>query len=389
MGTQGRPDSTLISTATRSLKLLVLNWQDRQNPQSGGAEVHLHEIFGRLAGWGHEVTLLVSRWKGAAQRSEVDGMQVHRVGGRHSYPLYVPGYYRRYLAAQRFDLVIEDLNKVPLWTPLWAGRPVVLLVHHLFGATAFSTASFPVAAATWLSERPLPLVYRRLPVQVVSESTAEDLVRRGFLADRIQVVHNGVDLEFFSRDPNVERTNWPSLVYVGRLQRYKRVDILIRAMPSLLQARPDARLVIAGRGGSEGELRRLAEQLGVEGNVDFLGFVDEERKRDLLRRAWVHVLTSPKEGWGLTVMEAAACGTPTVASDSPGLRDSVVDGVTGLLVPHGDYRRLADEVARLIGDRDLLERMGQAAADRAVGFSWERSARETEQFLQRVATERD
>src|SRR5690606_42077485 len=142
------------------------------------------------------------------------------------------------------------------------------------------------------------------------------LVRRGCLADRIQVVHNGVDLEFFSRDPNVGRANWPSLVYVGRLQRYRRVDILIRAMPSLLQARPDARLVIAGRGGSEGELRRLAEQLGVEGNVDFLGFVDEERKRDLLRRAWVHVLTSPKEGWGLTVMEAAACGTPTGASDS-------------------------------------------------------------------------
>ena len=143
------------------MNLLVLNWQDRLNPQAGGAETHLHEIFGRLAGRGHQVTLLVSGWAGAAARDEVDGMEVHRAGGRYTFSLAAPAYYRRRLRSSTFDVIVEDLNKVPLLSPLWAGPPVVLLVHHLFGITAFQEASPPLAAATWLLERPLGRVYRR------------------------------------------------------------------------------------------------------------------------------------------------------------------------------------------------------------------------------------
>src|SRR5687768_10507142 len=156
------------------MKILVVNWQDRENPQSGGAEIHLHEVFGRLAQRGHHVTLLVSRWRGAAERATVDGLGVHRVGGRHTFNLAAPRYYRRALHAQH-DVLIEDLNKVPLFSPLWAAEPVGLLVHHLFGSTAFQEASFPVAAATWLLERPLDRVYSSHPVLAVSHSTAADL----------------------------------------------------------------------------------------------------------------------------------------------------------------------------------------------------------------------
>src|SRR5690606_3881549 len=154
------------------LNLLVVNWPDRENPRSGGAEIHLHEIFGRLAARGHRVTLLVSGFDNAPATTQLDGMEVHRTGSRNTFSLAAPRYYRRTLANRPFDLVIEDLNKVPLFMPFWVKRPLVLLVHHLFGTTAFQEASFPFAAATWLLEKPLARVYGEVAIEAVSESAA-------------------------------------------------------------------------------------------------------------------------------------------------------------------------------------------------------------------------
>lgn len=114
-----------------------MNWQDRDNPEAGGAEIHLHETFGRLARAGHQVTLLCSGFEGGAPRVVLDGIDVHRVGGRYSFALLAHRYWRRHLVHQHFDVIVEDLNKIPLFTPAWSETPVLLLVHHLFGATAF------------------------------------------------------------------------------------------------------------------------------------------------------------------------------------------------------------------------------------------------------------
>ncbi|MEX1183434.1 MAG: glycosyltransferase family 4 protein [Gemmatimonadota bacterium] len=361
-----------------------MNWQDRQNPQAGGAELHLHEVFGRLAALGHNVTLLVSAWPSAPARTELDGMHVHRTGGRHSFAVAGPRYYRRHLGAERFDLVVEDLNKVPLFSPLWAGLPVVLLVHHLFGATAFAEASAPLAAATWLLERPLPRLYRKVPVQAVSRSTADDLAARGFERSRITVIENGVDLVFYSPDPAVQRYDMPVVLYLGRLKRYKGVDLLVRAIARLRDQGSGARLIIAGQGDARPAIEELCRELDVGDRVELTGFVSEERKRDLFRRAWVHALASPKEGWGISNMEAAACGTPTVASDSPGLRDSVRHEQTGFLVPHGDVAALATSLQRILHDPALRDRLGANARAFATGYSWDRAAAETEAHLQRA-----
>jgi glycosyltransferase involved in cell wall biosynthesis len=361
-----------------------VNWQDRQNPRSGGAEIHLHEVFGRLAARGHDVTLLVSSWEGAAARIRLDGMDVHRTGGRHTFPVMAPLYHRRHLAERSFDIVIEDLNKVPVLAPRWRSTPAVLLVHHLFGTTAFEEASLPVAAVTWLMERPLARLYRRLPVQAVSESTAQDLVRRGFDRARIEVIENGVDLEFYTPAPGGARFGEPTVVYLGRLQRYKRVDLLIRALARLRDQGLHARLVIAGRGDAQPDLARLAGELDLADRVEFTGYVTEERKRELLQRTWLHALTSRKEGWGISNMEAAACGTATVASDSPGLRDSVREGSTGFLVPHGDVNALADRFRRILDDPGLRDRLGMQARAFAELYSWDRSANRTEAHLSRV-----
>ena len=370
------------------MRILVANWQDRLNPRSGGAEIHLHEVFGRLAGRGHEVTLLVSGFAGAPPRATIDGMNVHRTGGRYSYNVYAPGYYRKHLRNPGFDVFVEDLNKVPLFAPYWVKEPIALLVHHLFGTTAFQEASVPLATATWLLEQPIPAVYRKLPTMAVSQSTAEDLGRRGFDGTRIEVIPNGVDLDFYTPDAAVQRFAEPTLLYLGRLKKYKRVDLIIDAFARVRRTFAAARLIIAGKGDARPALEQQIRRLGLENAVQLTGFVSDLEKRDLFRRSWVHLLTSSKEGWGITNIEAAACATPTIASNSPGLRDSVEDGRTGFLVPHGDVAALAARIEQLLGNPILRRQLGEQAQAFAQRFTWDRAAHDTEQFLTGVARDR-
>lgn len=358
------------------MRVLVLNWLDRENPKAGGAEVHLHETFGRVARWGHEVTVVTSGWPEGEGRASLDGMEVHRVGGRHSYPLHVAGHVKQQLADRHFDIVVEDLNKVPLFTPTWLPTPCLLLVHHLFGATAFQEAAVPIAAATWVLERPIPCIYRGIPTVAVSDSTREDLVRRGLPRPTIQVIPNGIDLDAFQPTADGRRYLEPTLVYLGRLKRYKRVDLILKAVARLREEGVAVRLLVAGKGDHRPALEADARALGLDdGTVTFLGFVSDAERKELLARAWVHCLTSPNEGWGIANLEAAASGTPTVASDAPGLRDSVVHGETGFLVRHGDVGALAHALRRLLESPGLRDALGRGGRRFAEGFSWDHTSR--------------
>ena len=364
------------------MRLLVVNWQDAENPQAGGAEIHLHEIFGRLAQRGHDVTLLCGGWPGAAPRARSDGMEIHRVGTRYTFPFLARRYYDDVLAARGADVLIEDINKVPLFTTRWGASRVMALIPHLFGGTAFEEAPAPLAAAVWLAERPLASAYRGIPFEAISESTADDLVARGIPRDAVRVIYPGVRADHFTPDP-ASRAAAPLFLYLGRLKRYKGIDLVIRAFAGL--ARPDATLQIAGTGDHRPELERLVASLDLTQRVSFLGFVDEEHKLALLRRAWALVFASPKEGWGMTNLEAAACGTPVIASDSPGLRESVVNGETGLLVRHGDLAAMAAAMHRIAVSAQLVSEMGARGRRFAEGFTWDRAARETEQHLSEIA----
>jgi glycosyltransferase involved in cell wall biosynthesis len=357
------------------VKILAVNWQDPGNPHSGGAEVHLSAILSRLAGSGHDVTLLCSGWSGAAQRAEQDGVDVHRTGTRYSFSVAAPRYYKRHLGRSGFDVIIDDINKVPLFTPLWGhDTPVVALVPHLFGTTAFQELPAPLATVVWLSERPVPLVYRRSLFHAISHSTADDLVARGVRERAITVIYPGIDSESYSPDSE-QRSATPLFVYLGRLKKYKGIDIILKAFARA--ALRDARLHIAGKGDYLPELRALAESLGLGERVSFPGFVFEPEKLALLRSAWSVVFTSPKEGWGITNLEAQACGTPVLASDAPGLRESVLHASSGFLVPHGNIEHLSEMMRRLAGDQGLVETMGARGREFARTFSWERTARET------------
>ena len=366
------------------MRILLVNWNDRENPHAGGAEVHLHEIFGRLARQGHAIDLVASGWPGAAPRADLDGMQLRRVGGRHTFALRARPAVRRLLAANRYDVVVEDINKLPLFLAGLTDRPFCALVPHLFGATAFREASWPIATVVWAAERPIPRAYRRAWFHAISESTRDDLVRRGVPAERVEVIYPGVDARWYAPDATVARADVPTFLYVGRLKRYKGVEIALRALALARRSRADLVLEVAGQGDDRARLERLAAALGIGDAVRFLGFVSQEEKRRRLRRAWALVFPSPKEGWGISNVEAAACGTPALASDSPGLRESVRDGVTGFLVPHGDTGGLAQRMLALAADPGLVARLGRAGRAFAESLSWERTARATEAHLQRA-----
>ncbi len=361
------------------MKVLVVNWQDRENPLAGGAEIHLHEIFERLAAKGHEITLLCGGWPGCVPRTTLDGIVVHRVGTRQTFALKVHAYWAVHLRDKPFDILFEDINKAPLLTPLWGGKAkVVVCVPHLFGGTVFQELAWPLATAVWLSERPLPLIYKSVPFQAISDGTADDLVRRGIARDHVKVIYPGVSFDHYTPLAS-ERAGTPTFSYVGRLKKYKGVDLVIRAFAKLTD--PSARLEIAGAGDYRPRLEALAASLDLGARVKFLGFISEAEKLSLLRRSWAVALASPKEGWGLTNVEAEACATPVVASNSPGIRESVRDGETGFLVPHGDIDAMAAAMRRLAASRDLVASMGLKARAFAETFTWSRAADETEAHL--------
>jgi glycosyltransferase involved in cell wall biosynthesis len=361
------------------VKLLLVNWQDLRNPHAGGAEIHLFELFSRLAARGHEVRLVCSGFDGGAAREVVQGITVLRTGDRHSFAWRGRAAVRAALRDDVPDVVVDDINKLPLFVAGLTDRPVYAIVPHLFGSTAFKEVAWPMAATVWAAERAIPRCYRRAWFHAISESTRDDLVARGVPADRIAVVHPGVDAAHFAPDAATPRDRPPRFVYLGRLKRYKGVDLVLRALQLARQTQPELSLDIAGSGDDRPRLERLAGQLGLGPAVRFLGFVAEATKLRLLRGATANVFPSPKEGWGITVMEAS------LASDSPGLRDSVRAGHTGLLVPHGDVDGLARAMLRLAGDPDLVERLGQAARHHALSHSWEAAADQVESHLRDLA----
>lgn len=369
-------------------RILVVNWRDIRNPETGGAEVHFHETFTRIAAAGHHVTLLCSRFPGAAAREWIDGIEVIRHGRKHTFNLTVPSVYRTQFAQAGFDVIVEDLNKIPFFLPCFTDRPVLALVHHLFGTAIFHETNPVFAAYIALTERMIPFVYRGCVFEVVSESTKAELVRMGLPSGRITVVHNGIDHRIFDGTGALDEKTAPLIVYLGRLKRYKNVDLLIRAMPVVVNAVPDARLAIVGEGDQREALQELSTGMGLNGTIRFAGFVSDQEKVSLLRRAAVAAFPSSKEGWGLTVIEANACFTPVVATDVPGLRDAVVDQETGFLVKPGDVRGLADGLIRMLQDQTARTRLATNAAAWAQRFTWEETAAQTLRLIDQTVRER-
>jgi glycosyltransferase involved in cell wall biosynthesis len=364
----------------------VVNWRDIRDPLGGGAELHLHSILKAAAARGWEVDLVCSGYKGAPHRDTIDGVNIYRQGHWTVANFVLPGVVKRLLAARPYDLIVEDINKIPFYTPLYArGVPVLAIVPHLFGTTVYREANPLTATYVYAAERLIPLIYRDVDFEVISPSTRDDLVARGIKPDRVQTVLCGLDRHRFTLADPPPRSATPLVVTWSRLRRYKSLDVALRAFARIRKEMPEARMLVMGRGPDEGRLRRLTAKLDLTDAVQFKGFMPWQELVRTLHQAHVFLNPSPKEGWGLTVVEANQCGLPVVASDRPGLKDSVRHGQTGSLVPYGDDAAFAREALALLRDPDLWRQRSEEARRWAATFSWERCAEESLHLFARVA----
>ncbi len=313
------------------LKILVLNWEDIKHPMAGGAEVHLHEVFGRIARMGHSVSLLSCNFPGAPKEEVVDDIHVIRRGNRSFFNFLLPFVWLRRFYRDKYDMCIIDVNKIPFFSPLLVKKPAIVVAHHFFGKAIFIESSFPVAMYVYLTEKLFLHLYRRYTFIVGSPSTYKELVHEGVIPEKVNIVNYCVDHNVY-RLTGVEKSKTPLIGYLGRVKKYKSVEHLIRAFPLIRQMVPDARLLIIGEGDNMPSIKLEAEKTGLMDYIEFKGFVSDEEKIEHLHKCWLVVNPSSKEGWGLTVVEAIACGTPCVASNVQGLRDAVKDGETGLFV---------------------------------------------------------
>lgn len=358
------------------MKILVFNWRDIKNPEAGGAEVHIHEILKRLSRRGHKITLVTSYFKGASREEIVDGIRIKRVGNKYLYMFFAILYYLRARRRETFDVVIDDISKIPLFTPIYVRKPRIAIVHHVVKWAALYDANPLVALVIIVAWALMTLIYKRTPIVVVSESTRSELVKKGIPKSNVHVIHNGIDPEKYS--PGAKSRD-PLITYFGRIKKYKRIEHLIIAFRELKKEVPGLKLVIAGKGDYK-PLKNPGDKLGVK----LIGEVPEERKVEILRKSWVLANPSIEEGWGITVIEANACGTPVVGYNVPGLRDSIKHGYNGLLVENGNIKALANALKEVLLDEQLRAKLCKNAVEWAKRFSWDEITTRFENLLTRV-----
>jgi glycosyltransferase involved in cell wall biosynthesis len=348
------------------MKLLLLNWRDIRNPRAGGAETLTYEVARRLVQRGHDVTWFTSRPEGLEAEEWVDGIRIVRRGSELTTRLYAPRLGRK----DDYDLVVEEVNTLPYFALAWSRAPTLLYINQLAREVWWYEAAKPVAALGYLSEPLYLQAYRRVPTVTISESTLRDLQRLG-LRGRIDVIPMAVNVEPVEelRPKRLEG----HLIAVGRLAPSKRYEHAIEALTILRRAYNAATLTIVGDGSERGALERHASASGVADVVRFAGVVDEQEKVRLLTEADVLVGCSAREGWGLTVTEAALRGTVSVVYDIPGFRDSVVHQRTGILT-ESTPSALAAGIASVLGEADSYERLRTAALATARELSWEKTA---------------
>ena len=368
------------------------------HPAAGGAEKHLHRIFSKIVEMGHEVVLFTTMFPGAKERDVVDGIQVVRKGGDLTFQLTVAANLKKLDREFNFDVVVEDLNKLPVFAHWFVRKPLLVQMHHLWRKSIFSEAFFPIAFGVWFFERIIPFFYRTQPFVVVSPSTKKELAEIGVDESRISVIYNGSEMppaavQFDkctdSRESNEnadadENAQAPYFIWLSRVHRYKGIWTALESFEIFSKSHPEVKLFVVGDGPLLKKLPAWLKTHGLEGKVELTGFVSASRKYELLSSSLALLQTSYKEGWGLTVMEAAQLCRTTIASDVPGLRDSVRDGETGILFPSGNAAACASAMEKVYGDVELRASLGRNAKRYAESFSWEKSARETLELLERT-----
>ncbi|MCK4518734.1 MAG: glycosyltransferase family 4 protein [Candidatus Omnitrophica bacterium] len=362
------------------MKVLIYNWRDIKNPKAGGAEVLTHEM---AKGWvqaGHNVTFFAASFKGAKPEEILDGVNIIRAGNAISVYWQAFLHYKRRFKGS-FDIIIDEINTMPFFANLYAKEKVICHINQLAKEVWFYESVFPISLLGYLLEPFFLKSYRSNDVITISESTKKDLISLGFKEDKIETIPMGIDFKPLDNLPKKEET--PTLIYVGRLKKSKRVHHIIEAYKKAKNKAENLNLWIVGNGDSSYKkyLYSLAED---EEGIKFFHNLSNEDKLKRMARVHLIVVTSVREGWGLIVTEANAMGTPAVVYNVTGLRDSTKDGVTGIIVKKNNPKCLAESILRILNDDELRNKLTGNALMWAREFSWDKSARDALEYIEEV-----
>ncbi len=363
-----------LAAAAGLRRVHLLSWRDLDDVEAGGSEVHAAELARHWADAGIDVTWRSSFASGHPTTVMRDGYRVIRRAGRY---LVFPRAAASELLGRHgpSDALLEIWNGMPFFSPLWYRGPSAVMLHHVHAEMwqMVLGEDNPLLAriGNTIERRIAPPIYRRSRIVTPSESARDEIVSLlGIPSRQIDVVHNGLRPEF--RAGGV-RTSHPSVLAVGRLVPVKRHDLLVRAAAVARRTVPDLTLTIVGEGYEREHIDAVIRDLDAEGWVELVGRVPQTELVRRYQEAWVAASASAREGWGLSLTEAAACGTPAVATAIAGHADAVHDGRSGLLTA-ATAGELGAALARVCTDHGLRERLGAGALARASTLSWETTA---------------
>lgn len=364
------------------MRILILNWRDIKHPLAGGAEISTHEHAKAWVKAGHQVIQFASFIQGEKQFDMIDGVQIIRRGSHYTVHFWAFLYYLKNFR-NKTDIVIDEFHFIPFFTPLYVRAKIVAFIHETAEKIWFKNQPFPINILGFLLEPFVFKFYKKLPFITVSESTKRDLIKFGINEKNIHIIYNGGG--FKKMDSKKENT--PTIIYLGRLAKDKGIEDAILTFSYIQREIQNVKLWIVGREEKEGYLnflKKKVKNLNLDKQIIFFDFVEEKKKFDLLRKAWIFINPSFKEGWGLTVIEAASQGTPTVAYKTHGLIDSIINKKTGLIVDVRESKEMAAKVTALITDKRLYNLLSKNALIWSRKFNWRDSTQKSLDFIKNI-----
>lgn len=366
------------------MKILILNWRDIKNPKSGGAEVVTHEYAKAWVKAKHKVTQFSASFKGALSKETIDGVKIIRRGNHFTVHLWAFFYFflKRF---GKVDLIVDEFHFIPFFTPLYARRAKkTALIFEVAKDVWFSNLFFPLALLGFLLEPFFFIFYRKVPFVTDSPSTKKDLTAWGIKEKDIRIIYPGISCQPLKKASPKE--NEATVLFLGFLSKDKGIEDAIVSFSKIAKSLPQAKFWIVGRGEEKlvKKLKKKVSNLGLSEKTKFWGFVPEEKKLDLMRKAHVLVNPSQREGWGIVVIEANAMGTPVVGYNVAGLRDSIQDGKTGILAQEKTPESLAKEVIKLLKDKKLYKKLQNNALAWSKNFTWRKATKESLELIEKL-----
>jgi len=376
--------------------VLFLCNKDIKNPAGGGGTYVIHRLMKALVKKGYSVSLICSRFPGAAKFEVIDGIEIWRTGGRYSlYPFSLFEYFRL-RKRRRFDLIVDcALLGIPFFTPLYVDWSSIIAVFFHLEKDVFRIelakeigrikGRLVGEIANAVENKLVPQLYKKVTKITFSVSTKEDMLASGFNEENIIVLHEGIELRKYGV-ANETKSSVPLILYLGRLKRYKGIQDAIRAFDIVQREIPNIRFSIIGRGDYFNHLLDLVKELKLEQKVTFHGYVSEKEKIKMLRKAHLLVHPSYKEGWATPVIEANACATPAVGSDAIGVRETIIHGKTGYIYPMGNYKEMAKYIKIILNNPKLRMVLSANAMKWARNFDWSQTEERFKAVVQQLIT---